>query len=224
MKSPERGSFHCSAVPRIMSGARLARPQADSALATAQAWRALSKCPTVNQALSRRTREASSPSHIPYIQDIAPPGTVTLEEGATVVGSDGDEIGDVEEFFTDPREDRATQILLSEGLNLSRHWMARRSSAGGHGADRRWRPAPDRSPLRLGLQIAASTGASGLNWTPCRAGSALRARRRCSGPDDGTWPAPFPHSPLSPTTLPAPVPAARDRKRNSVPKVVVLAR
>jgi hypothetical protein len=47
-----------------------------------------------------------------------PEGTVALEEGAQVISSDGQHVGDVERIFTDPLADRATHLLIAEGLLL----------------------------------------------------------------------------------------------------------
>lgn len=59
-----------------------------------------------------------------------PDGTVALEEGAQVVSSDGEHVGDIERVFTDPLADRATHLLVSEGVFLKERklvptgWMA----------------------------------------------------------------------------------------------------
>jgi uncharacterized protein YrrD len=47
-----------------------------------------------------------------------PEGTVALEEGAQVISSDGQHVGDIERVFTDPLADRATHLLIAEGLLL----------------------------------------------------------------------------------------------------------
>jgi uncharacterized protein YrrD len=47
-----------------------------------------------------------------------PKGTVALKEGARVISSDGEHIGNIERIFTDPQKDRATHLLISEGLIL----------------------------------------------------------------------------------------------------------
>jgi sporulation protein YlmC with PRC-barrel domain len=44
-----------------------------------------------------------------------PEGTVALEEGAAVIGSDGNDIGEVERVIVDPEEDRVTHIVVSQG-------------------------------------------------------------------------------------------------------------
>jgi uncharacterized protein YrrD len=45
-----------------------------------------------------------------------PEGTVPLEEGAKVVSSNGEHVGDVERIYTEPEEHRATHLLISQGL------------------------------------------------------------------------------------------------------------
>lgn len=47
-----------------------------------------------------------------------PEGTVALKVGANVIGSDGEQVGTVEQVFTETLEDRATHLLISEGLVL----------------------------------------------------------------------------------------------------------
>jgi uncharacterized protein YrrD len=47
-----------------------------------------------------------------------PEGTVALEEGARVVGSDEKQVGDIEEVLTDPETDRVTHFVIAEGLLL----------------------------------------------------------------------------------------------------------
>jgi len=57
----------------------------------------------------------------PYVVETerhVPEGTVPLKEGAEVVSLDGDHMGDVEAVLTDPEEDRATHLLISQGLLL----------------------------------------------------------------------------------------------------------
>ena len=49
-----------------------------------------------------------------------PEGTVALEEGAQVISSDGQHVGDVERIFTDPLAERATHLLVTEGLLLKK--------------------------------------------------------------------------------------------------------
>ena len=58
------------------------------------------------------------PQYVVKTETNIPEGTVALEEGARVISSDGEHVGDVERIFTDPLEDRATHLLISEGLIL----------------------------------------------------------------------------------------------------------
>lgn len=44
-----------------------------------------------------------------------PEGTVALEEGAKVVGSEGDHVGNVERVYAEEKEQRATHLLISKG-------------------------------------------------------------------------------------------------------------
>jgi hypothetical protein len=45
-----------------------------------------------------------------------PDDTVPLEEGAKVVSSDGNHVGDVEQVYTEEQEQRVTHLLISHGL------------------------------------------------------------------------------------------------------------
>jgi hypothetical protein len=58
------------------------------------------------------------PRYVAKTEKNIPEGTVALEEGAKVIGSDGKEVGDIERILTDPLEDRATHLLIAEGLLL----------------------------------------------------------------------------------------------------------
>jgi uncharacterized protein YrrD len=59
-----------------------------------------------------------------------PAGTVPLKEGANVISSDGEHIGDVERLFIDSDSNRATHFLISEGLFFKErklipaHWVS----------------------------------------------------------------------------------------------------
>jgi uncharacterized protein YrrD len=59
-----------------------------------------------------------------------PEGAVALKEGAKVISADGEHVGDVERIFTYPRTDKASHLLVSEGLLLKdqklvpAHWIA----------------------------------------------------------------------------------------------------
>ena len=55
----------------------------------------------------------------PYVRKTEvhiPDGTVALEEGARVVSSDGEHVGDVERIYADDKTQRVTHILISHGL------------------------------------------------------------------------------------------------------------
>lgn len=57
----------------------------------------------------------------PYVLETErniPEGTIALREGAKVLSSDGEHVGDVEAVLTDPEEDRATHLVISQGLLL----------------------------------------------------------------------------------------------------------
>jgi len=47
-----------------------------------------------------------------------PEGTVPLKEGADVISIDSEDVGSVERIFANPERERATHILISEGLLL----------------------------------------------------------------------------------------------------------
>jgi uncharacterized protein YrrD len=58
-----------------------------------------------------------------------PEGTVALEEGAQVIGSDDEPIGKVDEVMTDAETERVTHFIISEGLIFKEkklipaHWV-----------------------------------------------------------------------------------------------------
>jgi len=58
----------------------------------------------------------SKPVYVTKTEQNIPDDTVPLEEGAKVVGSKGEHIGDVERVYTEPKEQRATHLLISHGL------------------------------------------------------------------------------------------------------------
>ncbi len=58
------------------------------------------------------------PDYVVKTEKNIPEYTVALEEGAKVIASDGEHVGDIERIFTDPNADRATHLLISEGLLL----------------------------------------------------------------------------------------------------------
>jgi len=57
-----------------------------------------------------------------------PEGTVALEKGARVVGSDGEHVGDVDEVLTDAKTNRVSHFVIAKGLILKErklipaHW------------------------------------------------------------------------------------------------------
>ena len=58
-----------------------------------------------------------------------PADTVPLEEGADVISSDGEHIGNIEELMVNPESNKATHFLISEGLLFKErklipaHWV-----------------------------------------------------------------------------------------------------
>lgn len=55
----------------------------------------------------------------PYVRKTEvniPEGTVALEEGAKVVSSEGEHLGNIERVFADEEEQRVTHLLISKGL------------------------------------------------------------------------------------------------------------
>jgi uncharacterized protein YrrD len=65
-----------------------------------------------------RYADDTRPQYVAKTEKNIPEGTVALAEGAKVIGSDGEHVGDIKRIFTDPLEDRATHLLISEGLIL----------------------------------------------------------------------------------------------------------
>jgi uncharacterized protein YrrD len=70
------------------------------------------------------------PARIETEQNI-PEGTVAVKEGADVIDKNGDQVGDVERIYTDPRTKQATHFVLSSGLLLKErklvpiHWVTK---------------------------------------------------------------------------------------------------
>lgn len=57
----------------------------------------------------------------PYVTEVRrniPEGTVPLKEGAKVITSDDEVVGNIERIFAEPSQDRATHLLISQGLLL----------------------------------------------------------------------------------------------------------
>jgi uncharacterized protein YrrD len=59
-----------------------------------------------------------SATHYARQTESIPDGTVPLKENAKVITEEGEHVGNVERVLTDPQEDRATHILIAEGLFL----------------------------------------------------------------------------------------------------------
>jgi uncharacterized protein YrrD len=58
------------------------------------------------------------PKYVAQTERSIPEDLVALEEGAKVISSDDDHVGDVEAVLTDPTEDCATHLLITQGLLL----------------------------------------------------------------------------------------------------------
>jgi len=61
------------------------------------------------------------PPYVARTERHVPEGTVALEEGAKVLSRDREHVGDVDAVLTDPEKDRATHLLISQGLLLKEH-------------------------------------------------------------------------------------------------------
>jgi uncharacterized protein YrrD len=57
-----------------------------------------------------------APPYVARINRSIPEGTVPLKEGAKVITSDGETVGDIESVFVEPDHDRATHLQISKGL------------------------------------------------------------------------------------------------------------
>lgn len=60
----------------------------------------------------------AAPRYVAHTVENIPEGTVALEEGAKVLSADSQHVGNVEQVLTDPEADRATHIVISQGLLL----------------------------------------------------------------------------------------------------------
>jgi uncharacterized protein YrrD len=71
------------------------------------------------------------PRYVLEFTENVPEGTVPLKEGAEVISDDGEHVGDIERVFADPEGERATHLLISQGLFLKERkvvpssWIAR---------------------------------------------------------------------------------------------------
>ena len=94
-------------------------PQSQLASGSAHWARPMYMYPPVGSWLSSGGYDAdAAPQYVARTEKQIPEGTVALEEGANVISTDGKRIGDIERIFTDPLADRATHLLISEGLIL----------------------------------------------------------------------------------------------------------
>lgn len=75
---------------------------------------------------SARLMQAGMPQ-IPYppigrrTDENIPENTVAVQDGAEVIGLDGNKVGSVEQVFMDPQLDRVTYFLISKGLLFKEH-------------------------------------------------------------------------------------------------------
>lgn len=58
----------------------------------------------------------SEPPYVMVAERTVPVNTTPLKEGANVISSDGEHVGDVERIFADPETARATHFVIAEGL------------------------------------------------------------------------------------------------------------
>jgi len=58
----------------------------------------------------------ASPELMPVKEINIPEGTVALEEGADVITADDEHVGNVDAVLTEPEADRATHLVVSEGV------------------------------------------------------------------------------------------------------------
>lgn len=61
------------------------------------------------------------PQYVIKNEKILPAGTVALEEGAQVISSDGESIGEIAQIIIAAPDDRATHIVVSRGLFSKEH-------------------------------------------------------------------------------------------------------
>lgn len=60
--------------------------------------------------------QAYEPNVAARVEKHIPEGTVAVREGARVISQEGDQVGDVEDIFTDEATNRVTHIVVSRGL------------------------------------------------------------------------------------------------------------
>ena len=68
-----------------------------------------------------RSRNFASPTipKSPYVRKTElniPEGTIALEEGAKVISTEGEKVGEIERVYVDEEEQRVTHLLISQGL------------------------------------------------------------------------------------------------------------
>ena len=66
--------------------------------------------------LFRYDAEQSGPRYVTATKLNIPDDAVALEEGARVVASDGEHVGDIERIFTGPISNEATHFIIAQGL------------------------------------------------------------------------------------------------------------
>ncbi len=62
-----------------------------------------------------------APPYAPRIKFNIPEGTVAIREGARVIGTNGEHVGNVEDIFTDSQTDQVTHLVISHGLLFKQH-------------------------------------------------------------------------------------------------------
>ena len=67
------------------------------------------------------TPYAAAPPYVTETERNIPAGTVALHEGAKVIAGDDEDVGRVEQVLTSPDADRATHIVIEEGLLNKQH-------------------------------------------------------------------------------------------------------
>lgn len=64
------------------------------------------------------TQPSTQPDLVRTVKYNIPEGTVALEAGATLIGSDDKRVGNIEGILTEPQENRASHFVVSKGLLL----------------------------------------------------------------------------------------------------------
>ncbi len=62
--------------------------------------------------------EASDPEYREQIQENIPVGMIAVREGARVLSVEGEQVGHVEDIFTDSATNHVTHLIISKGLLL----------------------------------------------------------------------------------------------------------